>query len=290
MSLRELESRALPLLKLLGEYQNSLPLEKLSSLTSLQKCNRLPADQSVIDYTVSTAQNCHFSPRRDNSRSSEASRTVTIILKTKIQGVTYSIRGNRIVKGFSCRADGDNDILRVRKGAMIVIFHNIIELTLSKLVEHSLRLDYGVAPTQWWKMEIIDIRQCGDCCAMTHIQYQTSSHHDNNTSYEFELIVASQRSRGRRHNWPKLVTKFIVLFFSLLFYYLIDRLFPTMSLEMDNYMLLYQKGFQKLPQKFLLKKEQFKGRRVILQRTLFLKIFYCFDFMLLMLLYSSTFM
>ncbi|KAE9621192.1 hypothetical protein Lalb_Chr01g0011041 [Lupinus albus] len=36
MSLRELESRVLPLLKLLGEYQNSLPLEKLSSLTSLQ--------------------------------------------------------------------------------------------------------------------------------------------------------------------------------------------------------------------------------------------------------------
>ncbi|KAF1886359.1 hypothetical protein Lal_00045591 [Lupinus albus] len=62
------------------------------------ECNRLP-EQCVIDYTVSTAENCHFSPRRDNSRSSEASRTVTIILKIKIWGVTRSMWARSYIRG-----------------------------------------------------------------------------------------------------------------------------------------------------------------------------------------------
>ncbi|KAF1870652.1 hypothetical protein Lal_00026107 [Lupinus albus] len=67
---RELESRVLPLLKLVDEYQSSLPLEKLSSLTSLQfltlKCARelsirRGSSRSSEDLTASTGPKYHFS-------------------------------------------------------------------------------------------------------------------------------------------------------------------------------------------------------------------------------------
>ncbi|KAF1860097.1 hypothetical protein Lal_00033691 [Lupinus albus] len=95
---RELESRVLPLLKLLDEYQSSLPLEKLYSLTSLQYLTlkyltlslRRGSSRSGEDSLAQArilqprhVQNVRqLSLRRDHSRSSET---------TLAQGESFSI-------------------------------------------------------------------------------------------------------------------------------------------------------------------------------------------------------
>ncbi|KAF1894606.1 hypothetical protein Lal_00031426 [Lupinus albus] len=111
---RELESGVLPLLKLLDEYQSSLPLEKLSSLTSLQfltlKCvwgeGALAQVRQLSfkrgSYSLDRSKMLLFSPRRDNSRSGET--TLAQARQLSLKRESFSI-----VQDFTLPNDDEED-------------------------------------------------------------------------------------------------------------------------------------------------------------------------------------
>ncbi|KAF1879817.1 hypothetical protein Lal_00039689 [Lupinus albus] len=166
-------------------------------------------------------------------------------------------------------------VLKVRKGAPLMVLQNIDpKVGLC----NGMRLLCRGTYMNMLDVEVLSGQHAGHRAFLPRIKLKTSDNMGlpfvlSRKQFLVRLSFALTINKARGHTIPNVVFIFL-----------------NMCLDIVNYMLLYQEGFQNLPRNVLLRKEQFHGRRVILQRTLFLKIFYCHKLVLLILLYTSTFM